>query len=62
MFTTKKSDQSINEIIELIDLANDELIINQYIKSSSNLKTKEALIYLKDLLNRTRKSYKNYRE
>jgi hypothetical protein len=59
MFTTKKSDETIDEILTMLDFANDELIINQYIKSAKEQKTIEALNYLKDLLSRARKNYRD---
>jgi len=59
MFTTKKSDETIDEILTMLDFANDEIIINQYIKTAKEQKTIEALNYLKDLLSKARKNYKD---
>jgi len=59
MFTTKKSDETIEDILTMLDFANDEIIINQYIKTAKEQKTIEALNYLKDLLSRARKNYRN---
>lgn len=59
MFTTKKSDETIEDILTMLDFANDEIIINQYIKTAKEQKTIEALNYLKDLLSKARKNYKD---